>query len=223
MKYHPDYGFDPAGHRIPPRPRSARGSQGHTPDPYGTAHAALQGTILGPRAPGRPGRRFPRNQGYRRAQWAPWTGGHGPTWPHFNRIFSATLPCGTSLPFGHYDLFRRELRDIIDLAGASKVLFGTDGPVYPVAGPVTDWVELIRDLPDRASEGNRFTREEVDAVLGGNAAKNPGAGVVGAIGFQRPEVGQQFIFRKLRLEKTPAEPERIRGIRFRGSRSYSSL
>ena len=66
-------------------------------------------------------------------------------------------------------LFCRELRDLVDYAGIEKVLFGTDDPINRVVRPTKEWVQLIRDLPDNAPDGIEFTREEVDAILGGNA------------------------------------------------------
>ena len=71
---------------------------------------------------------------------------------------------------GNYDLFCRELRDILDYAGPSKVLFGTDDPIYNTLFPTKDWIKLLKDLPDNAPEGIAFTRGEIDAILGGNAA-----------------------------------------------------
>jgi predicted TIM-barrel fold metal-dependent hydrolase len=70
----------------------------------------------------------------------------------------------------NYRLFCRELRDIMDYAGASKVLFGTDNPMPSIVEPTKNWIRLLKDLPAAAPEGITFTREEVDAVLGGNAA-----------------------------------------------------
>jgi hypothetical protein len=34
-----------------------------------------------------------------------------------------------------------------------------------------DWVQLLKDLPQKAVEGVTFTEEEITAVLGGNAQK----------------------------------------------------
>ncbi|MDY6842474.1 MAG: amidohydrolase family protein [Thermodesulfobacteriota bacterium] len=71
--------------------------------------------------------------------------------------------------FGHYELFCRELRDIIDYTGITKVLFGTDGPIFSLLEPTKNWINLIRSLPENAPEGIHFTDEEVKAILGGNA------------------------------------------------------
>ena len=72
--------------------------------------------------------------------------------------------------FGHYELFCRELRDLLDYAGASKVLFGTDGPVFESVIPTKKWIQLLKDLPEKAPEGIHFSEEEIDGILGGNAA-----------------------------------------------------
>ena len=73
--------------------------------------------------------------------------------------------------FGRYDLFCRELRDLIDFTGADKILFGTDDPVFRIVRPTKDWIQLLKGLPERAPTGIKFTHEEVNAILGGNAAK----------------------------------------------------
>jgi predicted TIM-barrel fold metal-dependent hydrolase len=78
--------------------------------------------------------------------------------------------------FGHYELFCRELRDIIDFVGVSKVLFGTDNPIYNTVEPTRNWVQRIKDLPRNTPEGIAFTEEEVEAILGGNAAAIFGLG-----------------------------------------------
>ena len=70
---------------------------------------------------------------------------------------------------GHYNLFCRELRALIDYAGVEKVLFGTDNPLYEVLEPTKDWIQLIKDLPTKAPAGITFTEEEVSAMLGDNA------------------------------------------------------
>ena len=73
--------------------------------------------------------------------------------------------------FGRYDLFCRELRDLIDYTGVEKVLFGTDSPIFGIVEPAKNWVQLVKDLPANAPEGITFTKEEVAAILGDNAAK----------------------------------------------------
>jgi len=73
--------------------------------------------------------------------------------------------------FGKYELFCRELRDLIDYAGLEKVMFASDGPIYDIVIPTKKYIQLIKNLPKNAPKGIKFTEEEVDAILGNNAAK----------------------------------------------------
>jgi predicted TIM-barrel fold metal-dependent hydrolase len=70
-----------------------------------------------------------------------------------------------------YDLFARTLRRAADVMGPERVLFGTDGPyLWPTLSD-RDYVQAVRDLTTRAPADARFTSEEVDLILGGNAAR----------------------------------------------------
>jgi len=73
--------------------------------------------------------------------------------------------------FGKYELFCRELRDLIDYAGLEKVMFASDGPVYDIIIPTKNYIQLIKNLPKDAPKGIKFTEEEIEAILGKNAAK----------------------------------------------------
>jgi predicted TIM-barrel fold metal-dependent hydrolase len=73
--------------------------------------------------------------------------------------------------YSNYGLFCRELRTLIDFVGPEKVLFGSDAPIDMIVRPIQHWVQTMRDLPVKAPEGICFTKEEVDMMLGGNAAK----------------------------------------------------
>jgi predicted TIM-barrel fold metal-dependent hydrolase len=73
--------------------------------------------------------------------------------------------------FGKYELFCRELRDLIDYAGLEKVMFASDGPIYDIIIPTKKYIQLIKNLPKDAPKGIKFTNEEVEAILGNNAAK----------------------------------------------------
>ncbi|MBI5116589.1 amidohydrolase family protein [Candidatus Poribacteria bacterium] len=97
--------------------------------------------------------------------WRPWAAlaSHQPN-------LYGDLAMWDAFAFGHYELFCRELRDLLDYAGDSKVLFGTDNPIFSIVIPTRDWIQLIRDLPTNSPAGIKFTRQEVDGILGGNAA-----------------------------------------------------
>ena len=73
--------------------------------------------------------------------------------------------------FGKFNLFCRELRDIIDYVGVEQVLFGSDSPIFDIVLPVEDLIEKLKRLPEEAPNGIKFTKDEIDAILGGNAAK----------------------------------------------------
>jgi predicted TIM-barrel fold metal-dependent hydrolase len=72
--------------------------------------------------------------------------------------------------FVHYELFCRELRTLLDCAGPSKVLFGTDNPMSCLIMPTKNWIQLLKDLPEKAPAGITFTKKEIDGILGENAA-----------------------------------------------------
>jgi len=74
-------------------------------------------------------------------------------------------------PVAHhnYHNFCLTLRHVLDTAGPAKVHFGTDGPVFAPLLPDRDFIQLIKDLPEKAPPGLSFTREEVEGILGNNA------------------------------------------------------
>jgi len=69
------------------------------------------------------------------------------------------------------DYFRRYLREMLDIVGSEQVLFSTDGPVFEPIVSNQRWVEIIKSLINEGSDGIRFSSEEVEAILGGNAAR----------------------------------------------------
>lgn len=71
-----------------------------------------------------------------------------------------------------YGLFCRFFRDFLSIAGSDNVLFATDGPAFRLYGLNNrQWVELIRELPEKAPQGIKFTVQEIEAVLSGNALR----------------------------------------------------
>jgi predicted TIM-barrel fold metal-dependent hydrolase len=67
--------------------------------------------------------------------------------------------------------FRRVLREIVDDVGVEQVLFASDAPCFEPLVSNRRWVEILRALPDDSSDGIKFTEKEVEAILGGNAAR----------------------------------------------------
>jgi predicted TIM-barrel fold metal-dependent hydrolase len=75
-----------------------------------------------------------------------------------------------------YERFCRVLRQILDIAGADSVLFGSDAPGFTALVPNEKFIQILRDLPKKAPSDITFTRKEVDGILGKNAQKVFGLG-----------------------------------------------
>ena len=73
------------------------------------------------------------------------------------------------MAFNRYEKFCQTLRDMLDTAGPTKILFGTDSPVFDPVLPSKNWLQLIKDLPYKAPPGIKFTEEEIAGILGKNA------------------------------------------------------
>jgi predicted TIM-barrel fold metal-dependent hydrolase len=89
----------------------------------------------------------------------------------FRRNLYGDLAMWQIIAAANYNLFCRELRDILDIAGVDSVLFGTDGPGFDAMVPNDRFIQMLRDLPNKAPSGLKFTKEEVDGILGENARK----------------------------------------------------
>lgn len=70
-------------------------------------------------------------------------------------------------------IFARQLRHLISIAGKRRVLFGTDWPATRTVPRVTPprWIEIVRGLPSATEYDVTFASEEIDLLLGGNAAR----------------------------------------------------
>ncbi len=76
-----------------------------------------------------------------------------------------------ALAVSNYEMFCRELRSILDIAGADSVLLGSDGPRFTSLVPNDQFIAILRKLPQSAPPGLKFTSEEVAGILGENARK----------------------------------------------------
>ena len=169
IKYHPDHGFDPAG------PESRKVME---------VLAAHKGVLLTHSGPLMPKGRckfadplmlsdiavdFPEIKiiaahmgGY--INWRPWA-----SLAAFQTTMHGDLAVWDTLAYKNYNLFCRQLREAIDLAGPTKILFGSDGPIQTLLYPIKTMIRFISDLPQKAPAGIPFMKEEVDLILGGNA------------------------------------------------------
>ncbi|MCK5514666.1 MAG: amidohydrolase family protein, partial [Deltaproteobacteria bacterium] len=71
----------------------------------------------------------------------------------------------------NYSFFCKALRELIDFTEVDRIFIGSDSPSLRSIMSNKDWVQLLKDLPQKAVEGVTFTEEEITAVLGGNAQK----------------------------------------------------
>jgi predicted TIM-barrel fold metal-dependent hydrolase len=169
LKYHPDYGFDPSGSESYRLLEIVQENKGilltHTgPLPPPARPKFADPMLLADLATDIPDLKvIAAHMGM--ADWRSWAGLAAQ-----QAHLYGDLAMWDALAFGNYELFCRELRDLLDYAGASKVLFGTDSPIFSLVIPTKKWIQLLKDLSVKAPDGIRFSEEEVGAILGGNAA-----------------------------------------------------
>jgi len=63
------------------------------------------------------------------------------------------------------------VRQALDRMGKDRVLFGTDNPFVAALMSTKEYADLIKGLPQNAPDGITFTEDEVNAILGDNAAR----------------------------------------------------
>jgi hypothetical protein len=71
----------------------------------------------------------------------------------------------------NYTFFCKALRELMDFVEPERIFFGSDSPSFRSVMSNKDWVELIKDLPEKVTDSIAFRREEITALLGGNAQK----------------------------------------------------
>ena len=90
---------------------------------------------------------------------------------YFKRNLYGDLAEWQMFAVGHYEYFCRFLREAIDISGIEQIVFASDGPGFELLINNEQWVKIIKDLPSKASQGIKFTSEEVSAILAGNARR----------------------------------------------------
>ncbi len=84
---------------------------------------------------------------------------------------SGDLSMWQLMAHGRPMLFRRYLREILDAIGPEQVMFATDGPVYEPLVSNREFIDIMKGLTVRQADTIVFSQAEVDAMLGGNAAR----------------------------------------------------
>jgi hypothetical protein len=68
--------------------------------------------------------------------------------------------------------FYRALRTLLDSVSWQRVLFGSDYPFLKLLVNQEKWVKAFTEIPDSVKEqGIKFRDEEIEGIMGGNAAK----------------------------------------------------
>lgn len=175
LKYHADYGYDPSGPDSRKLLEIVQENRGILLTHTGPLQPPSRAKYAEPLLLADIGVDYPElkviaaHMG--QANWRPWAA----LATHQPNLYG-DLAMWDAFAFGKYELFCRELRDLIDYAGVHKVLFATDNPINQIVRTTREWVRLIKALPSQAPPGIRFTEEEVNAILGGNAASLLGLG-----------------------------------------------
>ncbi len=175
LKYHADYGFDPVGPESYKLLEIVEKNGGVLLSHTGPLPPPSRPKYADPSLLADLGVDFPdlkviaAHMGM--VDWRPWAA----LATHQPNLYG-DLAMWDAFAFGRYDLFCRDLRDLIDYAGIEKVLFATDNPIAQVVRTTREWIALIKDLPTNAPSGVRFTDDEVEAILGGNAVSLLGLG-----------------------------------------------
>jgi hypothetical protein len=175
LKYHADYGYDPSGPASYKLLQIVQENRGILLTHTGPLPPPSRARFADPSLLADIGVDFPElkviaaHMGL--VNWRPWAA----LATHQPNLYG-DLAMWDAFAFGRYELFCRELRDLIDYAGIEKVLFATDNPIGQIVRTTREWIGLIQNLPSQAPPGIRFTEEEVKAILGGNAVSLLGLG-----------------------------------------------
>ena len=169
LKYHPDDGFDPSGPESYVLLKYLEKKNGilltHTDPLTGKRSKYSDPLLLSDILVDFPNLKvIAAHMG--QINWRPWAA----LAAHHPNLYGDLAMWGP-YAFGKFELFCRELRDIIDYVGVEQVLFGSDSPIFDIVLPIEDFIEKLKRLPEEAPNGIIFTKEEIDAILGGNAAK----------------------------------------------------
>ena len=85
--------------------------------------------------------------------------------------FMADLSAWQIFAQRNYTGFCRALREFLDFTEPERILFGSDSPSFRSMMSNVDWVNLIRDLPQKSPDGITFNESEISLILGGNAQR----------------------------------------------------
>jgi uncharacterized protein len=89
----------------------------------------------------------------------------------YKKTISGDLAAWQKLAISKPAVFRKYLREIVDILGHEQILWASDTPYLEVLVSNKKWIEIIKGLTVRGADGIVFSEEEVNAILGDNAAR----------------------------------------------------
>ena len=157
LKYHADYGYDPSGPASYRLLEIVQANDGVLLTHTGPLPPPSRAKYADPSLLADIGVDFPdlkviaAHMGM--VNWRPWAAlaSHQPN-------LYGDLAMWDAYAFGRYELFCRELRDLIDFVGIEKVLFATDDPIAQVVRPTREWIALIEGPADEGTPGHPVHR-----------------------------------------------------------------
>ncbi|TXT61093.1 MAG: hypothetical protein BAJALOKI2v1_50061 [Promethearchaeota archaeon] len=170
LKYHTDYGYDPSGPESYELLEYLEKKNGILLSHTGPMYPPSRNSFAHPMRLSDIGVDFPKlkviaaHMGL--INWRPWA-----SLASFQPNLYGDLAMWSPYAIGNPELFCRELRTIIDYAGVEKILYASDGPIFDMVVPAKEFIEFLKGLPEKAPNGIKFTKEEINAILGENAAK----------------------------------------------------
>jgi len=67
--------------------------------------------------------------------------------------------------------FCHALREFLDFTEPERIFFGSDSPSFRSIMSNTEWVQLIKGLPEKSPKGISFSEDEIELIMGGNAKR----------------------------------------------------
>ncbi|MBD3197699.1 MAG: amidohydrolase family protein [Candidatus Lokiarchaeota archaeon] len=169
LKYHTDYGYDPAGPESYELLEYLEEKNGILLAHTGPMYPPSRNKFADPMMLTDIGVDFPdlrviaAHMG--QINWRSWAS-LAALQPNLYGDLAMWAPIALSKP----KLFCRELRTIIDYVGIEKVLYASDGPIFDMIIPSIDFIDFLKRLPENGY-GYEFSQQEIDAILGENAEK----------------------------------------------------
>lgn len=89
----------------------------------------------------------------------------------YKKTISGDLAAWQKLAVSKPAVFRKYLREIVDILGHEQILWASDATGLEAIVSNEKWIGIIKGLTVKGADGIVFSEEEVNAILGDNAAR----------------------------------------------------